>query len=80
MTDPLRPSRKRKPREVLIEITVRAYEGRAKDLKDYVEAADAAVRKLANERTQFYGLIGRRGIVSRRTFTRHMRKHGFYGD
>jgi hypothetical protein len=69
----------KKPREVFVEITVRSYEGRTQDLKPFVDAADCAVRRLCAERSVFYGLIGRRGLVSRQTFTRHMRRHGFYG-
>jgi hypothetical protein len=70
---------KKKPREVFVEITVRSYEGRQQDLKPFVDAADVAVRRLCGERSVFYGLIGRRAVVSRQTFARHMTRHGFYG-
>jgi hypothetical protein len=69
----------RKPREIFVDITVRSYEGRKQDLKPFVNAAHDAIWKLARKRGMFFGLIGRRGVVSRRTFTRHMMKHGFYG-
>jgi len=68
-----------KPREVFIEIIVRSYEGNKKALKPYFEAAYGAVVSEATKNNVFIGAIGRRGVVSRQSFTRHMRKHGFYG-
>lgn len=68
-----------KPREVFVEITVRSYEGSKKDLKTYVDAAWHAVQQRANDENVFCGLIGRRAVISIPSFTRHMRRHGFYG-
>jgi hypothetical protein len=73
-------SKKRdEPREIFVEIIVRADRGKPKDLKPYVDAAHHAVLHLAIKNSVFCGAIGRRGIVSRRALTRHMTKHGFYG-
>lgn len=67
------------PREVFIEITVRSYEGSPIALKPYFDAAYDAVVRLARTDHVFVGAIGRRAVVSRRTFTRHMTTHGFTG-
>lgn len=70
---------KKKPREVFVDITIRSYEGRKQDLKPFFEAAHYAIRKLCSERGMYYGVIGRRAVVSRQTFTRHMKRWKFYG-
>lgn len=67
------------PREIFVEIIVRASRGSKRDLKPYVDAAHHAVMQLATNNQVFCGAIGRRGVVSERALTRHMRRHGFYG-
>ena len=69
----------KKPREVFVDISIRSYEGRTQDLKPFFDAAHSAIRQLCNERGMFFGVIGRRAVVSRQTFTRHMKKYRFYG-
>lgn len=69
----------KKPNPVFVEIIVRGSRGSVKALKPYVDAAHSAVCELAINEGVFCGAIGRRALVSERTMTRHMRKHGFYG-
>jgi hypothetical protein len=68
-----------RPTMLFVDITIRSDRGRKADLKPYFEAANHAVMQLAINKRVFCGVVGRRAVVSERTLTRHMRRHGFYG-
>jgi hypothetical protein len=68
-----------KPSTIFVDITIRGDRGRKADLKPYFAAANGALMQLALNEGAFCGVVGRRAIVSERTLTRHMRRHGFYG-
>ncbi len=63
---------------IFVDITIRSERGRKADLKPYFEAANRALQRLATQHHVFCGVVGRRTIVSDRTLTRHMDKHGLY--
>jgi hypothetical protein len=67
---------KQKPNPIFVEVNVLADRGSIKDLQPYVEAAHAAIMKIATREHVLCGAIGRRGKTSRSAMTRYLKKYG----